>query len=92
MIVFAKLFDLPTHQVLFYKDFEQAGSALEGLHTTYRIVALVGYESPPQLTYKYDSAANRDQVFEQLDQGFAESALSVVLEAFKPQLDNAHDD
>ena len=84
MTKFAKLFDLPTHQVLFYKDFEQVESRQKGLHTTYRIVAIVGHEGAQQVGYGYDSEKKRDEMFEKVNEQFAESTLSVVLEAFKP--------
>ena len=84
MSQFAKLFDLPTHQVLFYKDFENVESCRKGPRTMYRIVAIVGHEGAQQVGYAYDSEQKRNEVFDKVDASFAESTLSVVLEAFKP--------
>jgi hypothetical protein len=85
MSPFAKLFDLPTHQVLFYKDFQLLDSRRKGMYTSYRIVAITQHEgAAQQLGYGYDSESKRDEVFEKLNEQFAKSTLSVVLEAFNP--------
>lgn len=85
---FTKTFDLPTHQVLYYKDEEELGNKRKGLHTSHQIIAIVSHEGIQKLSYGYDIEAKRDKVFDNLNSEAANETLKVVLQA----LDSDDDD
>lgn len=75
---FAKIFDLPTHQVLFFKDSQEVDD-----EPMYRIEARTEHDGALQSCfYGYRDEAKRDAKFEALDEQIAQVALSLLLAAF----------
>lgn len=91
MEIFTKTFNLPTHQVLYYKDEEDLENKRKGLHTTHQIIAIVSHEGIQKISYGYDVEAKRDEIFDNLTSEAANETLKVVLAASESDDDDDDD-
>ncbi len=75
---FAKLFDLPEHQVIVAKDFSNEDEEMEG-----QLVVTTFIDSVKvQMKYGFEKLADRDQAFEKYDRAAAEKLISSSINLF----------
>ena len=83
LTVFAKIIDTDTHQVLFYKDWEEDAHGERSYQICARVEVFEG--TTQSCAFGYKSEDKRNQKFTELNYAFAEQALNLMRAPFEEQ-------
>ncbi len=73
MVVFAKIINTPTHQVLVTKDFGEGGTYVVEVKTSFPLVY-------PSILLGFDTREKRDKCFDEYDEAMADAFIQQVIE------------